>query len=72
MASKLDTERILVQMGINLVLARLSGIFKASTSFAYPERFSAPFGARKCLSPVSFSNGKFLVVKAEKLTADWL
>jgi hypothetical protein len=53
MASKLDTERLLVQMSINLVLARVSGIFRASTSFAYPERFSALLGARNCLSPAS-------------------
>jgi hypothetical protein len=53
MASNLDAEGILAWMGINLVLTRVSGIFRASTSFAYPERFSAPLGARKCLSPVN-------------------
>ncbi len=55
MASNLDAEGILARMGINLVLTRVSGIFRASTSFAYPERFSAPLGARKCLSPVKGS-----------------
>jgi hypothetical protein len=38
-------------MGINRVVTKVSGIFRASTSFAYPERFSAPLGAKKCLSP---------------------
>jgi hypothetical protein len=52
MASNPDRERLLARLGINLVLIRVSGIFRASTSFAYPERFSAPLGARKCLSPV--------------------
>ena len=51
MASNLDRKRLLARIGINLVLTRVSGIFRASTSFAYPERFSAPLGARKCLSP---------------------
>jgi len=51
MASSPDRERLLAQKGINLVLTRVSGIFRASTSLAYPDRFSAPLGARKRLSP---------------------
>ena len=53
MASNPDRERVLARKGINLVLTRVSGIFRASTSFAYPDRFSAPLGARKCLSPIN-------------------
>lgn len=52
MASNLDREGLLARIGINLVLTRVSGIFKALTSFAYSQRFSAPLGARKCLSPI--------------------
>jgi hypothetical protein len=51
MGSNPDRERLLARKGINLVLTRVSGIFRALTSFAYPDRFSAPLGARKCLSP---------------------
>lgn len=51
MASNLDRERLLARICINLVLTRVSGIFRALTSFAYSQRFSAPLGARKCLSP---------------------
>jgi hypothetical protein len=53
MASNLDTQGLLARIGINLVLTKVSGIFRASTSFAYPERFSAPLEAKKCLSPLS-------------------
>ncbi len=53
MASNLDTQGLLARIGINLVLTRVSGMFRAATSFAYPERFSAPLGARKYLSPDS-------------------
>jgi len=51
MASNLDREGILARIGINLALTRVSGIFRTLTSFAYPQRFSAPLGAGKCLSP---------------------
>jgi hypothetical protein len=59
MASKLDREGVLARMGINVVPTRVSAIFMASTSFAYPERFSAPLGARKCLSPVKEKLAKY-------------
>jgi len=53
MASNLDRERFLDRIGINLEFTRVSGIFKPSTSFPCYETFSAPLGARKCLSPIS-------------------
>lgn len=53
MASNLDKKRLLARISINLVLTKVSGIFRASTSFAYPERFSDPLGARNCLSPTN-------------------
>ena len=52
MASNLDRERLLALMGINPGLTMVSAIFEASTYFPYPERFPAPLGAIKCLSPV--------------------
>jgi hypothetical protein len=52
MASNLDRERLLAQIDINLVLTRVSGIFRSSTSFRCYETFSAPLEDRKCLSPV--------------------
>ncbi len=51
MASNLDIERFSARMGMNLVLTRVSGIFRSSTSFPCYDSFSAPKGARKCLSP---------------------
>jgi hypothetical protein len=51
MASNLDIERFLARMSMNLVFTRVSGIFRSLTSFPCYEAFSAPKGARKCLSP---------------------
>ncbi len=51
MASNPGLEVLSARMGINLVFTRVSGIFRSSTSFLCPESFSAPKGARKCLSP---------------------
>lgn len=53
MVSNPELERLLARIGINLVCTKVSGVFRSSTCFACPERFSAPKGARKCLSPVS-------------------
>ena len=49
----LDRERLLAQTGTNLVFIRVSGVFRALTSFPYPEGFSVPLGAWKCLSPIN-------------------
>ncbi len=54
MDSNLDIEGFLAQMSINLAFTRVSDIFKASTSFSCCETFSAPKGARKCLSPTKY------------------
>ena len=51
MASNPDREILSARMFINLVSTRVSGVFRSSTSFPFPESFSAPKGARKCLSP---------------------
>ncbi len=40
-------------MGVNLVFRRVSVIFKAIDLFHCSEGFSAPKGARKCLSPTN-------------------
>jgi len=53
MASNPDREVLSARMCINLVFTRVSGVFRSSTSFPCAERFSAPLGARKCLSPIS-------------------
>jgi hypothetical protein len=53
MASNLDIERFLARMSMNLVFTRVSGIFRSLTSFPCYEAFSAPKGARKCLSPTT-------------------
>ena len=55
MASNLDKKRLLAQLYINLVSTRVSGLFRASTSFPYYETFSATLGARKCLSSTNES-----------------
>jgi hypothetical protein len=47
-------EIVPAQMGMNLAFTRVSGVFSSSTCFPYPERFSAPLGARKCLSSEEF------------------
>ena len=52
MASNPDIEVLSARFCINLVFTRVSSIFRSLTSFPYPERFSAPKGARKCLSPI--------------------
>ena len=59
MASNLDIEMVLARMGMNLVFTRVSGIFRLSTSFPCYESFSAPLGARKCLSPAILSLAVF-------------
>ena len=51
MASNLDREILSARKCINLVFIRVSGVFRSSTSFPCLEGFSAPLGARKCLSP---------------------
>lgn len=53
MASNPDLERVLARIGINLVVTKVSGVFRSSTCFRCPERFLAPKEARKCLSPVN-------------------
>ncbi|MEP0855623.1 restriction endonuclease [Trichocoleus sp. DQ-U1] len=57
MASNLDREGLSARKSINPVFTRVSGIFWSSTSFPCSERFSAPKGARKCLSPTKHGNG---------------
>ena len=52
MDSNPDREVLSAQFCINLVFIRVSGIFMSLTSFPCPESFSAPLGARKCLSPI--------------------
>jgi len=53
MASNPELERLLARIGINIVCTKVSGVFRSSTCFACPDRFSAPLWALKCLSPVS-------------------
>jgi hypothetical protein len=53
MALNLARERLLARIGINLVFTRVACMFMASTSFPCSEGFSAPLGARKCLSPAN-------------------
>jgi hypothetical protein len=51
LASNPDREILLAQKGINLVIPRVSDIFRLSISFHSLEGVSAFKGAGKCLSP---------------------
>ncbi|MEG3897188.1 MULTISPECIES: hypothetical protein [unclassified Microcoleus] len=51
MASNPDLERLLARIGINLAVTKVSGVFRSSTCFRCPERFSASLVTIKCLIP---------------------
>ena len=48
-----DREVLSAQMYTKSAFTRVSDVLRSSTSFSDPENFSAPLGARKCLSPTT-------------------
>jgi len=72
MDSNPDREVFSARFCINLIFTRVSGVYRSSTYFPYPESFSAPLGAIKCLSFTSLEDGGKGVEALRKVCIDAL